>query len=196
METQKSTLESQKAEIEAKTAAAKESEAKAANSHAIGVKYMRGLNDYRNTIVPNMKTEHEKAMADIRSSVESLTTQLAQTRAQLEAAQLQVSQLQGEVASRDARIASLQAELATAATKELAQTDASQDTTAIKQELHVAHQKISELEAQINANQSAGESTEREAADAVHVKLQAVSAELESANKKIGELQAQLVSLL
>ncbi|GHJ85790.1 hypothetical protein NliqN6_2192 [Naganishia liquefaciens] len=194
LDAQKSALEAQKADIEAKTAAAKEFEAKAANANAIGLKYMRAMNEYKNTTVPNLKTEHEKAMAEIRSSVESLTTQLAQTKTQLEAAQRQVSQLQDEVASRDARIATLQVELTAAATKEPAPTNASQDTTAIRQELDVAQRKIVELEAQVSANQSADTSVDSEAASALQAKLQAVSSELESANKKIGELQAQLTA--
>ena len=90
----------------------------------------------------------------------------------------------------------LQVELTAAATKEPAPTNASQDTTAIRQELDAAQRKIVELEAQVSAKQSADTSVDSEAASALQAKLQAVSSELESANKKIGELQAQLVSRL
>lgn len=143
-------------------------------------------------IVPTLKAEHEKALAEVRSSVENLTAQLKETRMELEAAQRDVSRLQSEVTSKDTQIKSLQAELANASTS--AKTLTSQEVTAIQSALDTARKRITELETQVsNVAQNTQQPVDQGISDNMQARLQSVTAELDAANQKIQEFQSQLV---
>lgn len=197
LDSHKNQIEAQKAELESQKTLTKEQEDKARNAHSIGLRYQRALNDMRNVTIPGLKAEHDKAVAELRSEVESLTSQLNATKTELQSAQLDLARLQGEVSSRDTQIQELNATLErlNAVSSGVTQSDTSAVAISAQRDLTAARQRITELEgevakaAQVFQQDSANVKTEE-----LESRLRTAAAELEAANKKVQDAQNSMVS--
>ncbi|KAJ9108846.1 hypothetical protein QFC21_000166 [Naganishia friedmannii] len=192
LQSQKNQIEVQKTELESQKTLTKEQEEKARNSHSIGIRYQRALNDMRNVTVPGLKAEHDKAIAELRSEVESLTSQLGATKTELESAQRDLTRLQGELSTRDTQIQELNAtvERLNAVASGVNRSDTSDATVAVQRDLDTARQKITELETEVA---KAARGYQQGGADVntaeLETRLRTMAAELEAANKKMQDAQ-------